>query len=254
MLGKWSLAPGESTEVEASFNPAGFRGPVRKSLTVTSNDPVNPSVTLTFEADVIQEIVPDPSTLFFQDLLRSGIKKAVVRLKSGNGHPVQVKEIKAPGAPYLSAIARTEGNDAILDVSLDGQKIPQNKQTGADALTVITTSERTPVISIFVQWDLKPMVTATPERVGWVEAAGKELNATVVLKHIDGKPFRVLSGKATHPALSVEGLGKASAAQHDLRIVLAPTAKPGTYNESIVLSLDDPNQSELTLRVTAILR
>jgi len=255
MLGKWSLAPGESTEVEATFNPAGFRGPVRKSLQVTSNDPANPKVTLTFEADVIQEITLDPSTLFFQDVLRSGSKKAVVRLKSGNGRPVQVKEVKAPGAPYLSAVSRTEGDDAILDVTLDGRKIPQNKQTGADALTIVTASERTPVISLFVQWDVKPVVTATPERVGWVEAAGKELRSTVVLKHhVEGKLFRVLSAKSTHPAISVEGLGQPGAAQQELRIVLAATAKAGTYNESVVLSLDDPNQPELTLRVTAILR
>ena len=254
MIGKWSLAPGESTEVEASFNPAGYRGLVRKSLTVTSNDPVNPKMTLTFEAEVIQEITPDPSTLFFQDVLRSAIKKSSLRLKSGNGLPVQIKEIKAPGAPYLSAVSRMEGNDAVLEVSLDGKKIPQNKQTGADALTIITASERTPVISVFVQWDLKPVVSASPERVGWVEAAAKELKASVVLKQMDGKPFRVLAAKATHPSLHVEGLGKSSAVQHELQIVLSADTKPGTYNESVTFTLDDPNQPELLLRVTAILR
>ena len=141
-----------------------------------------------------------------------------------------------------------------VEVSLDGRKIPQNKQMGADALTIITASERTPVISVFVQWDLKPMVTATPERVGWVDAANRELKASVVLKHADGKPFRVLAAKPTHPSLHVEGLSKASAVQHELQVVLSADTKPGTYNESITFTLDDPNQPELLLRVTAILR
>jgi len=254
MLGKWSLAPGESTELEATFNPGGYRGSVRKSLQVTSNDPANARVTLTFEAEVIQEIIPDPASLFFQDVQRTGLTKGTVRLKSGNGKAVQVKETKAPGAPYLSASVRSEGNDAVVDVTLDGQKITPGKQLGTDALTIITTSERTPVISILVQWDLKAVVLATPERVGWVESAGKELRSAVLLKQVAGKPFRVLSAKPTHPAIRVEGLGRAAAPQQEVQILFAATAKPGIYNESVVLTLDDPNQSELTIRVSAVLR
>jgi hypothetical protein len=254
MLGKWSLAPGESTEVEASFNPAGFRGVVRKNLTVTSNDPVNPRVTLSFEADVIQEIVPEPSVLFFQDLLRSASRKSAVRLKSGNGQPVQVKEVKTPGASYLSTSFRSDGNDVILEVAVDGQKLPAHKQTGTDSISVITTSERMRVVNINVQWDVKPVITATPERVGWVEAAGKMLRTAVILKHADGKPFRVTGAKPTHSAIHIEGLGKAGAAQQEIQVVLGPEAKAGTYQESVLLTLDDPDQPEYTLRVTAILR
>jgi hypothetical protein len=252
MLGKWSLAPGESTEVEATFNPGGFRGIVRKSLQVTSNDPANPRVTLTFEAEVIQEVTADPSSLFLADVLRTGTRKSTVRLKSGSGKPVQVKETKAPGAPYLSTSVRGDGNDALLDVVFDGQKVPVGKRVGADSLTVITTNDK--VINIFVQWDMKPSVVATPERVGWVDGAGKEHQAAVILKQVDGKPFRVTSAKPTHPAIRVEGLGKPSAAQQELQIVFGSSAKPGTYNESVVLTLDDPNQSEITIRVTAVLR
>ena len=61
---KWSLVAGESTVLEATFNPAGFRGPVRKSLVVISNDPKNPAQTLTFEADVVQEINVKTTSVF----------------------------------------------------------------------------------------------------------------------------------------------------------------------------------------------
>ncbi|HWQ07560.1 MAG TPA: DUF1573 domain-containing protein [Holophaga sp.] len=254
VIGKWSLAPGESTEVEASFDPRGFRGEVHKSIQVISDDPANGSLTLTFEANVVQEIMPSSTTLFFYDLTRSASKKETIRLVSGNGQPVKVKETKAPGAPYLSATPRSEGNDVVLEVELDGRKLPAGKMRGVDSLSVITGSAQQPVLPIGIQWELKASVTAVPDRVGWVEAAGKELRSTVSLRQTDGKPFRILSAKSSSGLVKVEGAGKPEAPQQELQIVLLATARPGTYAESVTLALSDPNQPELTLRVSAILR
>ena len=254
MLGKWSLAPGESTEVEVTFNPAGFRGAVRKSLQVVSNDPVNPNTTLTFEANVVHDISPDTTALFINDMLRTQSRKVSVHLRSGNGKPVQVRETKAPGAPYLSAAVHAEGNDAVLDVTLDGRKIPHGKTTGADNLTVITTSDRTPVIQIVVQWELKAHVVASPDRLAWVEPAGKRLQQNIQLSQVDGRPFRVTGVRSTLPALQIQGLSKAAAAVQNVTVVLGANAKPGTYNENITLTLDDPDQPEVMLRVSAVIR
>lgn len=254
MLGKWSLAPGEATEIEVSFNPAGFRGAVRKSLQVVSDDPANPNVTLTFEAEVIQDIIPDTTALFLNDLPKNSVRSTTLRLRSGNGKPVQVKEVKIPGATYITAIPRQEGNDVVLDISVDARKITSGRRMGADSVSIITTSERNPRIEVGVQWSLRNLVIATPDRVAWVEAAGKAYRQAITLKHVDGKSFKVLSARTTNPALRVEGLGKAAATQQELAIVLGADAKPGTYNEQVVLTLDDPDQPELILRASAVLR
>jgi hypothetical protein len=254
VLGKWSLAPNESTEVEAAFDPHGYHGPIHKSIQVVSDDPANPTVTLTFEGEVIQDIMPSTNTVFFYDVQRTIPKKATIRLASGNGQPVQVKETKTPGAPYLSATVKPEGNDAILDIDLDARKISAGKQRGVDAMTVVTTSEKMPIITINVQWELKPSVVATPERVAWVDSPGKELRSPLSLKQAEGKAFRVKEYRSSNPLITVEGIGKPSAVQQDLQVILSAAAKPGTYNENVILFLDDPNEPELNLRVSAILR
>lgn len=254
VLGKWSLEPGESTEVEASFDPSGFRGEIRKSIQVISEDPAKGTVTLSFQAEVVQEIMPSTNVVFFYDVVRTVPRKATVRLASGNGQPVQVKETKAPGAPYLGTSVKAEGNDAVLDIDLDGRKVPQGKRRGVDALTVVTTNPKMPLITLSVQWEMKPTVTAAPERVAWVEPAGKELKGLVTLKQADGKPFRVLEAKSSNPLIKVEGAGKPAAPQQEVQVLLAASAKPGSYAETVTLSLDDPNQPELTLRVSAVLR
>ncbi|EQB63523.1 MAG: hypothetical protein RBG1_1C00001G1102 [candidate division Zixibacteria bacterium RBG-1] len=52
---KRELAPGESVDLEVTLNSSHTIGKVHKSVTITSNDPVNPSVTLNFTADLGSE-------------------------------------------------------------------------------------------------------------------------------------------------------------------------------------------------------
>lgn len=255
VLGKWTLAPEESTEIEVTFNPAGFRGVSRKSIQVVSDDPVQPNSTLTFQAEVVREIMLSTDSVFFQDVVRTGSRKASVKLTTGNDRPVKVLEVRAPGAPYLSLATRPEGNDAWVDITLDGSGIPAGKQVGLDRVAVRTGNPRVPNLQIDVQWELRASVVADPIRVAWAgETAGKELRSPVSLKQVDNKPFRILSAKPSSPLITLDGLDKAPAARHDLEVVFSATARPGMYNEKITLTLDDPNQPTLELRVSAQLR
>lgn len=254
LVGQWYLKPGESTEIEATFNPAGMRGSVRKSMQIISEDPVNPSITLSFEADVVQEIMPSTTALFFDDVQRSTPRKATLRLESGNGQPVQVLDAKAPGAPYLSATFRSEGRDVVVEVVLEGSKVRPMQQSGVDTLTIRTRSERMPLIPISIQWALRPSVTASPAKVAWNEVAGKALRATLTLKHADGKPFRVLTAKPSNSLIQIEGVGKAAAVRQELTISLGAKARAGSYNEHILFTLDDPDQPEIDIRLSAVLR
>jgi len=255
VLGKWTLAPDESSEVEVTFNPAGFRGVSRKSIQVVSDDPAQPTVTLTFEAEVVREIMPSTDSVFFQDLIRTAPRKASVKLTSGTPNPVKLIEVKAPGAPWLAMATRQDGNDAWVDITLDGGKVPPGRTVGADSVFVRTTNPKVPTIAITVQWEMRASVVADPVRVAWAgEAAGQELRSPVTLRQVDGKPFRILSTKSSNPLVRLEGAGKAAAVKHELEVVLGADARAGLYNEKLLLTLDDPDQPTLELRVSASLR
>ncbi len=55
---KNELKPGESDQLEVEFNSTGFRGKVSKTVTIQTNDPSNPAVTVTLLTDVIEELAP----------------------------------------------------------------------------------------------------------------------------------------------------------------------------------------------------
>jgi uncharacterized cupredoxin-like copper-binding protein len=50
---KKELKPGESTNLDVSFNSKGRKGPQNKTVTVTTNDPEKSSISLTFKCNII---------------------------------------------------------------------------------------------------------------------------------------------------------------------------------------------------------
>lgn len=252
--GKWSLAPGESTEIEIGFDPKTFRGAVRKSLQVVSDDPANPVSTLTFEADVVHEITPSTNAIFFLDVQRTQGRKGSLRLISGNGQPVVITETRAPGAPYLSASWKAEGKDAVVDVTLDPRKLPTARMHGLDNLLLLTNNPRFGSIPIQVQWSIQPSVTTQPDRVAWSDSPGTLLTKAVTLSSVQNRPFRITGVRTTQESLlTVSGVGTAAAPSHKVQVSFKGL-REGFFNEKVIFTLDDPEQPELELRVSVVLQ
>lgn len=259
MIGQWHLKPGESTEVEVVLDPKGRHGLQRKSVQLFYDEggstPSQPCIaTLTFEADVVQEIMLSRTALFFDDMIRSTSKTQTVKVQSGNEKQVKITDVKIPAAPFLSSSFRSQGHDVLLDITFDGSKVPAEKTSGLETLSIRTTNERMPQIPLDVQWNLRPIFFTTPSRVAWVDMAGKELVATLTIRHAEGKPFRILSAKPTHSLISVEGMGREAALQHDLTFRFSSKAKPGAYVEKVILNLSSHEQSVYEVRVSAVLK
>lgn len=253
MLGNWYLKPGESSDIEAVFDPTRMKGIVRKSLTVVSNDPKNPSALLTFEADVVQEVMTNENTVFFSNATRTAPQTKVVKIWSGTGDDLTITDAKVPGAPYLALSTRKEGKETLLTVTLDGPRIPANLRYGHDQITLQTSNPRMPTLQLPVNWSLRPVFQMDPVRVSWDAAkAGQALSRTVTMKHMEGKAFRILGFRTSKDILSVSAPGAAGPEQR-FTITLAASAKPGRYSEQVVVQTDDPEEKELTVRVFAVL-
>ncbi len=253
MLGKWSLAPGEATEIEAMFDPKGMKGLVRKSMEVVCNDPKSPNISLSLEADVVQEIMPSVEAVYFHSATKTTPARSQVRYASGNGEPVQLVDVKVPGAPFITFAYRSEGKDLVLEVAFDGRKVPAGQLRGVETASVRFTNPRMSQLPLNIQWDLKPSIAASPAEVVFQGSAGKEQRQKLSLKQGDGRPFRVLSARPSLQGLRVEGLNQKGSTL-ELTVVLPADLKAGRYSDILSLSTDDPDQPELTVRVVALLK
>jgi hypothetical protein len=252
--GQRLVEAGQETFIEVQFDPAGMIGSIHKSLEVISDDPANPTVLLTFEAGVVKEIMPSTSIVAFDGLSRNSSASFTIHLVSGTDSPVTVTKVEIENAPFLSYAAKQEGNDVALDVTINGKLIPRETNRRIELMTVHTTSRKVPTLLFRVQWDVPSPIAATPSRIVWTGAQGKELKATVTLSHTNNKPFKILGIESTTPNIKTVSGRKDSAAEHQFEVIMGADAKAGMYNERLTVRLDDPDLATLEINIAAVLR
>jgi hypothetical protein len=164
MVGKWALKPGESTFIEVQYDSTGALGNIQKTIEVVSSDPANPALDLTFAVSVYREIMPDRRVVFFDEVPRSGSAYSSIRLESGDGRPIAIKDIKT-SVPYLTCKAQQKGDDVLLDINIIGRLIPKHTIKGQDVLRVHTNSAQDPILQFNVFWEAISAITASPKQV-----------------------------------------------------------------------------------------
>jgi rhodanese-related sulfurtransferase len=111
-LAKRDLPPGESVSVEATVNTKGFHGTVTRTITVSSNDPVTPSITLRIDT-TIADVAPAPPEIAVADLKAVYFMLIDVRTATeyATGHlfgavNIPLAEIQANLTSWVSALPR----------------------------------------------------------------------------------------------------------------------------------------------------
>jgi hypothetical protein len=254
LVGQSTLAPGESTQLEVTFNATGHRGMNRSAVEVDSDDPTNPVQSLNFEAEVMQDVDPVAQEVRFDDLRPRDRRKVSVKLTSQTGQPVHVVSADLSEAPWLGVTTLEEGNDVHVEFELVSQQLPPGKLSGVDTVALHLVNPNPSVVQLRVLWKRRDPVQVSPARVTWAAAAGAELRAALTLKNPEHKPFRILSARTSNPLIQVAGIAPKGAVVQKLQVLLSKDAKPGDYNEKAFLTLDLPGKPELEIRVLASLR
>ena len=254
VVGKTTLAPGESTELEVTLSTVGLQGAVRRTVQILSNDPIDASQTVAIEAEVLADVTPSTTTVLFQDLRPGDRRKASVKLASGTSQTIVLGGVDLSPAPWLGVATREAGRDLFVDFDLLARRLPPGRLYGTDTVALHLTNPRPSVVNLSVRWELRAPVRATPERVAWAEAAGRELLQSVRLESRARKPFRILSARTSNPLLEVRGLAPGAAATQTVQLLFSAAAAPGIYDEKAFLTLDGPGHPEFVIRVAAALR
>ncbi len=201
-LEKKVFAPGESSEIEVAFKPRGG-GRQTKRITVFTNDPVQPTVSLSIKADITPFVTATPRMVRFQNA-RTGVgEQAVVQLEAMDpDFSIRRAYVTGLAAKYFSAqvLPRPEGITAgprnVL-VSLSPEA-PWGMQYATLNLDVTGRPDpdgepvsHTAKVTVNAKVSGALSANATMFQVGIVEP-GETFSKTVVLRHTEGRPFNVL--------------------------------------------------------------
>ena len=256
LLGKSTLAPGESTGLEAVFNTGNGHGPVEKTIRVESNDAKSPAMILSLAAEVVRELYAEPSTAMFFDAARHVVGELTLHLASDSG-PVKIADLDLASTPYLSADIRMEGDEAALDLHFDPTKVAHGQTQGKGHFQVMTSQPNNGKLLVPVVWSLARIFVLTPDRIGAQMVAGEEQRVTVRIHRADGKPFKILGASSEDatskaPNLKIQLPKKPKGKALELGVLISAGSAPGLYREKIVIMTDDPFEQTLIMHVNLI--
>ena len=98
-LKKSELKPGESTDVEITFNVASNTGPVKKTITIETNDPNNAHINYLLQAEVVRPLTILPSSYMTFNTMQVGMEgKAQVKVKNTSNESITIMDPKTEPA------------------------------------------------------------------------------------------------------------------------------------------------------------
>lgn len=201
---KSPLPPGESDTITVSYDAVRRTGPARQSITITTNDPDRPTVTLLIRGTVkpMYQFKPVNSLSFgrlFEDsaatrtieLFNKYDQKMHLQLKDGQDfgpYDVQLETLEEGTHYALSATTRT----------------PVPVGAAKAEVILLTGFERLPEIRVIAYATVQPPIRVHPARLYWVANAPSKMQRRLRFAHAPGKPVKILAARSTCPAITVE--------------------------------------------------
>ncbi len=261
-----TYAPGASGTIEAAFKP-NATGALKKSVTVLSNDPVNPTTKLTLTADVTAFVVPSQRFVRLSNVRQGVGGEAVVRFTPARPGFVFDPNVRIHGssARHVSAtiIPPAEGDTSearSFKIALapdtpwgDVQAFVTVRGQGA---TDMSLPQRPHEIKVPVLGSVHGRLRAdsTFFSLGGIEPGGS-FEKRIRLKHTEGAPFNILD---TQVSMRLKDVSVMLVPLEDGGYELVLSGSSGDYLGSLAGTLlvrtDVPGEETLRFRIAGAVR
>ena len=90
MVSSKALAPGDTGALVITFNSTNFVGRIDKHVTINSNDPASPHLSIDFTANVVEEVVISPRQFMFGPLKQGNTAEASITVENAGKTPLTI--------------------------------------------------------------------------------------------------------------------------------------------------------------------
>jgi hypothetical protein len=151
-------------KIVLEVDTSGDRGRITKKAKVHSNDPSQPTASLTFIANVIPCIVIEPVSprVNLVGLVGDDIRK-VIKIRAGDGHPLEIRDLKTNLDKWIDFnLKREEGGHSY---ELEIIPITSSKISRRGYVTVLTNHPNRSEVKIPIYIRLRPEMEIRPQHV-----------------------------------------------------------------------------------------
>lgn len=258
-----SIAPGETGVVHAALDSSTFAGPISKTITVYTNDPVNPRLQLAVKAVVEPYLFIQPGYARFVKSQRSEPGKVDQIVFTTTFDDLQILRAESP-YPFLEVSYRKAdegdeprdagvGNQWVVTMSLDYSGAPVG--TLADYVTLHTNHPQQAIAKIPISGFVRPMIAVTPTTADFGEIdVAEDTNASMIIRSFADENVAVTSATTDVPGVDLAVSPIEEGKRYSLSVTLSPEMPKGPFDGTIQIRTDSPKTPliEVPLRGTAI--
>jgi hypothetical protein len=233
-----TLPPGASGKIPFTLNLGFYRGHLEKHISVRSNDPLTPEVSLTIKVDYTPLYELTPMTI--SPILAFGMNdtNAFTTLTRTDGKPLEITQLET-SQPWITAVvlpdALTNATTAHIRVTIkrDGPPRRFNEYVHIHSAG----HSNGPVSSLYLYGEIGGEVSLTPEALYWSitgsTATPAAITQHVIIRSASGQPMEL-----KNPQSSIKGI----------KLELLPSEAGKTYE--LIARLDDVPASTVSGNVT----
>jgi hypothetical protein len=264
------IKPGETGKVTAVVDTVTFNGPIAKSVTLETNDPVTPTAQITIHATVKPYVEAYPAGFVRYSLLQGDAEMQSLTLYSEEAEPFEITKVEVPG-DYVKVNYNKITNEAerVPNVGAPGQAQYKVDITvgGPDAklgplaekIKIITNSKHQPEYLVSLSGVVRPPFRVEPTIMNFGEVAPNDTAASraIVIRSNDLKtPERLQVTKAESSSRNITTSVKPTANKGEFEVMLqvAKDAKPGDVEGTVKIYTNDEVNPVVTVPVKATVK
>jgi hypothetical protein len=256
LITKDEILPSKEGEIKVTFNTSRKKGSQSKRITVRSNDPETPVVSLTLKGNIKVELDILPDTIIFG------------QIKKNEGLTREIKIIPSTQKDF-KVLSVKPSNDMITTQLLDykeadktGKKITVNLSKNFkpgrvnEIVTITTNNQKQPEIKVAISGRIMGDISFTPSSLSFISSSiGVRNDRRVTLLNTGSIPLKVEEVKIDVPEFS--HVIKTIEEGKQIEITITFTPKDGTeprISTKVFIKTNIPDQAQLEIPIYASLR
>ncbi len=253
------IAPGAQGKVHAELETMDFQGPIAKTVTVLSNDPANPRLTLTIKVKIEPHVAVFPGFaryVYVQTLEPGTLTQTVWSIDTEN---FQVLDVKSP-YPFITTSFREAKDDEKRADGVGRQwKIDMTIQPDAavgplrEFLSIMTNHPKQKEVRIPISGFVRPLMHLTPQVAdfGAVDKITEAREIELSLVNFGEDAVTIPAIESDLPGVTATAEATEAGRRFKVKVKLAPGAAKGKLDTKLRIKTSSAKLPVLELPVKA---
>lgn len=183
------FAPGESGALEVEYRPGNYPGPQSRNISMDTNDPEQPTSSLTIKLNVVYKIEHSPNAVSLFPR-KDNAACPPITIKSIDGQAFSIKGFRATANTLTAEFdPNAKATEFVLKPKADAEKLARNNRG-----QIVVTMDHPECASITIPFDVIPEFSITPQQLTLFNVkAGQPVQRDVWIMSNYGEDFEIES-------------------------------------------------------------